>query len=123
MSYLSINNVVYLDNDYTSHYVSGVAKEYGSIIIDLLGTFIKNTKGSNLVCIVATFGVDRGEPTYKYHHISSQKDVTNLLNFDYTKYSVSRLLFIPVNDVNGSAEEIIEDIKQKHAIINAFEIN
>lgn len=100
MSYLCINGSVSQHNSYNNHYVSGNVKEYGAIVIDLYGTLIKKTQGSDLVCLVAyTDYLEKGL-TYHYRHISYQKDITDFLNFDYSSYSVSRLLFIPVNNVS-----------------------
>lgn len=122
MSKLIYNGQIITESEYTNHYVSGSNKEYGSIVVELSGTIIKTLKGSDLVCLISYHDYPKNGLTYYYQHISFQKDISAITNYDFSKNSVTRLIFIPITDVNGSADEIINDIKNKHVIVNNFEI-
>ncbi len=122
MSQLIYNGQIVTDSEYTNHYVSGSNKKYGTIVIELNGTIIKTLKGLDLVCLISYHDYPKNGLTYYYQHISFQKDISAIINYDFSKYPVTRLLLIPITDVNGSADEIINDIKNEHIIVNSFEI-
>ena len=118
MQFLNHKGNIYSEDDFTQRIIKSNFKgSYASAMFSFTSMNSDNSQGSHLVCIasyrkpiILNGFVESFD--YFHFHIGYYLDISVFLNLKFEEYDDIQFNLIPVTVENGTANEIIEDIKE-----------